>query len=160
MPFDRKGIDRGELCDRVLGETGTRTVPAHTVQAFTGNNIMPRGDLASRSLAIRLTVDRPDPENRPFIHSDPLAWTEANRGEFFEHFIRFYWGTRVYGTTKRGPGRRNSKPGGISLARPLSTRLIWTSSGAILTNGRVRRAKLASTDFSCPANSMKSIATA
>ena len=47
--------------------------------AFTGNNILPKGDMASRSLICRLSVDRPDPENRPFRHSDPLDWTLSNR---------------------------------------------------------------------------------
>jgi hypothetical protein len=66
--------------DRILGMSGTRTVPATAVQVFTGNNIIARADLASRSLSVRLTLDRPDPENRAYRHPDPLAWTEANRG--------------------------------------------------------------------------------
>jgi hypothetical protein len=48
---------------------------------FTGNNIGPMGDLASRALTARLEVDRADPENRNFTHPDPIAWTEANRGK-------------------------------------------------------------------------------
>jgi hypothetical protein len=40
---------------------------------------MPRGDMASRSLMLALNVDRPDPENRPFAHEDPFAWTQDNR---------------------------------------------------------------------------------
>jgi hypothetical protein len=48
---------------------------------FTGNNIGPKGDLASRSLQVRLEVDRADPENRPFRYPDPVGWTEANRGK-------------------------------------------------------------------------------
>jgi hypothetical protein len=47
---------------------------------FTGNNIAPKGDMASRSLVCRLDVDRPDPENRVFIHSDPMGWTLDHRG--------------------------------------------------------------------------------
>ena len=39
------------------------------------------GDLASRSLHIRLDVDRVDPENRPFKHPDPIGWTENHRAE-------------------------------------------------------------------------------
>jgi hypothetical protein len=67
--------------DRVLGITGTRTVATYTIQFFTGNNISPRGDLASRALMIRLTVDRVDPENRPFKHPDPVEWTNGHRGQ-------------------------------------------------------------------------------
>ena len=49
------------------------------MQIFTGNSITPRGDMASRSLMLALNVNRPDPENRTFVHADPLAWTQANR---------------------------------------------------------------------------------
>jgi hypothetical protein len=48
---------------------------------FTGNNIAPKGDLASRSLQVRLDIDRIDPENRDFRHPDPTGWTRANRGK-------------------------------------------------------------------------------
>ena len=54
---------------------------ASTIHFFTGNNIGPRGDLASRSLHIRLDVDRADPENRTFKHPDPVGWTENHRAE-------------------------------------------------------------------------------
>lgn len=80
-PTIEKVLTASSYSDRILGETGISTVPAHTVLSFTGNNIAPRGDLASRSLVARLDVDRPDPENRPFRHIDPVAWTLANRGK-------------------------------------------------------------------------------
>jgi hypothetical protein len=71
--------------DRVLGVTDTRTVPAYTVQVFTGNNIGPKGDLVSRSLTARLGVDRPDPENRKFNRTDePVTWTSRHRGEILQ----------------------------------------------------------------------------
>lgn len=65
--------------DRVLGLSESRTVPATAIQFFTGNNITPRADMASRSLCARLSVDRPDSENRVFHHPDPFRWTEENR---------------------------------------------------------------------------------
>src|SRR5262249_11970460 len=45
--------------DRTLGVSEFRTVPTSTVLVFTGNNIAPGGDLSSRSLIVRLEVDRP-----------------------------------------------------------------------------------------------------
>ena len=54
---------------------------ASTIHFFTGNNIGAKGDLASRSLHIRLDVDRADPENRAFKHPDPIGWTENHRAE-------------------------------------------------------------------------------
>jgi hypothetical protein len=65
----------------VLSKSETKTVATYTVQFFTGNNIAPRGDLASRSLIVRLAVDRIDPENRTFRHPDPIEWTADHRGQ-------------------------------------------------------------------------------
>jgi hypothetical protein len=65
--------------DRVLGVSETATTAATTIHLFTGNNIGTRGDLASRNITVKFTVDRPDPENRSFAHPDPVGWTEKNR---------------------------------------------------------------------------------
>ncbi len=67
--------------DRKLGVTEIVHAAASAIQFFIGNNIRPRGDLASRSLIIELAVDRPDPENRDFKHPDPIDWTETNRAK-------------------------------------------------------------------------------
>jgi len=67
--------------DRVLGISGAKTVATYTILFFTGNNIAPRGDLASRALMVRLNVERVDPENRPFKHPDPVEWTNDHRGQ-------------------------------------------------------------------------------
>ncbi|MCK1480115.1 hypothetical protein IVB27_36625 [Bradyrhizobium sp. 197] len=78
-PHIEAALTATEISDRVLGVSDFETVPASTVQIFTGNSIAPRGDMASRSFVLPLDVDRPDPENRDFKHADPLAWTQANR---------------------------------------------------------------------------------
>jgi hypothetical protein len=57
------------LADRKLGVNENIVASAATVHAFCGNNIIPYGDLASRSLRVEIDVDRADPENRPFAHS-------------------------------------------------------------------------------------------
>ena len=80
-PSIEKALTAEMYSDRILSESNTRTVPASAIIGFTGNNIAPRGDLASRSLIAHLAVDRPDPENRPFRHPDPIGWTEAHRGK-------------------------------------------------------------------------------
>jgi hypothetical protein len=67
--------------DRRLGVTEVIATSASTIHLFTGNNIEPSGDLSSRSLRIQIAVDRPDPENRPFEHPDPIGWTDYHRGE-------------------------------------------------------------------------------
>ena len=67
--------------DRVLGETKILIAPAYTIHAFTGNNIGPKSDQASRSLEARLSTDRTDPENREFKHPNPIGWTQDHRGQ-------------------------------------------------------------------------------
>jgi hypothetical protein len=80
-PHIEKSCTTAFYSDRRLGVSENISVSAATIHMFTGNNIGPRGDLASRSLQARLEVDRPDPENREFHHPDPIGWTEANRGK-------------------------------------------------------------------------------
>jgi len=91
-PSIEKSLTAETYSDRILGVSETGTAPAFTIQIFTGNNITSRGDLASRSLPLRLAVDRPDPENRPFAHPDPIAWTEANRGRILQAFYTILLG--------------------------------------------------------------------
>ena len=102
-PSIEKALTAETYTDRVLGETDIRTVPASTVMVFTGNNISARGDLASRELTGRLAVDRPDPENRPFVHPEPLAWTEANRGQILQAFYTILMGNPRLVTTGSAP---------------------------------------------------------
>ncbi len=42
--------------------------------------------MASRSLVCSLDVSRPNPENRPFAHPDPIAWTVANCSRLMRAF--------------------------------------------------------------------------
>jgi hypothetical protein len=67
--------------DRILGTNQMANTVASAIHFFTGNNIGPRGDLASRCLKIGIKVDRPDPENRDFTHPNPLDWTKAHRAD-------------------------------------------------------------------------------
>ena len=78
-PEIEKLLTSEEITDRVLGESRTGTASARLVVIFTGNNILPAGDMASRSLKIVIDPGRPDPENRAFTHADPIAWVQANR---------------------------------------------------------------------------------
>ena len=96
-PSIEKALTTEFYQDRILGENKTKIVPAYTVQVFTGNNIAPRGDLASRSLIARLAVDRPDPENREFKHADPIAWTAENRARILAALY-----TILLGNPRRG----------------------------------------------------------
>jgi len=67
--------------DRRLGVSEAIRTAAGAIHLFTGNAIGAKGDMASRSLAVQLAADRPDPENRDFKHDDPIGWTDAHRAE-------------------------------------------------------------------------------
>jgi hypothetical protein len=100
-PHIEASLTSPEISDRVLGVSCVETVPASTVQIFTGNSIAPRGDMASRSFIVSLNVDRPDPENRDFTHADPSAWTQANR----EKILRALYTILVGGVLQRPQGQ-------------------------------------------------------
>ena len=85
-PHLERALTSAEYTDRLLGVSEQLTVPSLTVMLFTGNNIAPAGDMASRSLKCSIDVTRPDPENRSFTHPDPLAWTSANRMKLMRAF--------------------------------------------------------------------------
>jgi len=76
-----------ELSDRILGLSEFETVATSTVIAFTGNNVRPKGDMASRSLVADLVSNRPDPENRDFEHEDAIEWTQTNRIEILSRLF-------------------------------------------------------------------------
>jgi hypothetical protein len=80
-PHIERSCTSAYYSDRKLGVSEMVATAASTIHFFTGNNIGPKGDLASRSLHIRLTVDQADPENREFKHSDVIGWTDSMRAE-------------------------------------------------------------------------------
>jgi hypothetical protein len=120
-PSIEKCLTAALYSDRVLGESETRTVPAMTVVLFTGNNIAPRGDLASRSLQVRLAVDRPDPENRSFTQPDPIAWATDQRGNILRALYTILLGNPRLRAANRRRRKPDSRCGGTSSARPSST---------------------------------------
>ena len=77
-PHIEKSCTTAFYSDRRLGVSEMVAVSSSVVHLFTGNNIGPRGDLASRSLQVRLEVDRADPENRAVPAPGP-GWLD--RGE-------------------------------------------------------------------------------
>ena len=95
--------------DRILGETRTPIAPSNTVHAFTGNNIGPKSDQASRSLEVRIMTDRPDPENRAFKHSDPIGWTRDHRGQILRALYTIMLGNPQLKPGERGPDETRFK---------------------------------------------------
>jgi hypothetical protein len=64
---------------RILGKTQGAKASANAIQCWTGNAIVPSGDLATRSFSVMLRASRVDPENRPFRHPNPVGWSLDNR---------------------------------------------------------------------------------
>jgi hypothetical protein len=96
-PHIEKSCTAARYSDRKLGVSELVQTAATTVHCFTGNNINPKGDLASRSLQVRLDVDRVDPENRDFKHPDPIAWTRTHRNEILRALYVVLFGNPALG---------------------------------------------------------------
>jgi hypothetical protein len=95
--------------DRKLGVSELVEVPAFSAHLFTGNNISAKGDLASRSLQVRLEVDRIDPENREFEHSDPIGWTERNRAKILRSLYTILLGNPQLAKSSDAAGKTRFK---------------------------------------------------
>jgi hypothetical protein len=65
--------------DRKLGVSEVPAVPNRSVVFVTGNNITPAGDLARRSIAIRLDADTDELRERTFRFADLRGHVAANR---------------------------------------------------------------------------------
>jgi len=106
-PHIEKSCTSAYYADRKLGVSEMVATAASTIHFFTGNNIGPCGDLASRCLNIRLAVDRPDPENRAFEHPDPIDWTDANRADILRALYTILLGNPVL--AKRDGGKAKTR---------------------------------------------------
>jgi hypothetical protein len=91
-PHIERSCTAAYYADRKLGVSEMVATAASTIHLFNGNNIAPSGDLASRSLEIRLEVDRWDPENREFTHPDPIGWTDSMRAVLLRAFYTILLG--------------------------------------------------------------------
>jgi hypothetical protein len=96
------------ISDRVLGASEGETVPSTAVQIFTGNNIGPGGENLSRALRVHLDVNRLDPENRPFRHSEP-GWTQANRAKILRALYTILLGNPALKMPRNADGKTRFK---------------------------------------------------
>jgi hypothetical protein len=108
-PHIEKSCTMAYYADRKLGVSEMVMTAAASIHLFTGNNIGPKGDLASRSLIVRLDVDRLDPENRSFRHPDPIGWTRANRAEILQAFYTVLLGNPTLDMPRDAPMKTRFK---------------------------------------------------
>jgi hypothetical protein len=102
-PHIERSCTAAYYADRKLGVSEMVATAASTIHFFTGNNTTPRGDLASRSLEIRLELDRHDPENREFRHPDPIGWTDSMRAEILAAFYTILLGNPTLKKPRNAP---------------------------------------------------------
>jgi hypothetical protein len=108
-PHIEKSCTAAYYSDRKLGVSEMVATAASTIHFFTGNNIGPKGDLASRSLEIRLELDRYDPENREFTHPDPIGWTDSMRAEILAAFYTILLGNPTLKQPRNAPMKTRFK---------------------------------------------------
>jgi hypothetical protein len=108
-PHIERSCTAAYYADRKLGVSEMVATAASTIHFFTGNNVGVKGDLASRSLHIRLDVDRVDPENRAFKHPDPIGWTENHRAEILAALYTILLGNPTLQQPRNAPMKTRFK---------------------------------------------------
>jgi hypothetical protein len=108
-PHIEKSCTAKFYIDRKLGVSEATATAASSIHIFTGNNIGPKGELASRSLSIRINVDRTDPENRDFKHPDPVGWTDRHRGQLLRALYTILLGNPQLKAARNAPGKTRFK---------------------------------------------------
>jgi hypothetical protein len=71
--------------NRVLGVNKMLTAASNVFVGFTGNNITPADDFASRVLQIELKPDMENPDRRKFDRPDIVDWTAVHRADILFH---------------------------------------------------------------------------
>jgi hypothetical protein len=108
-PHIEKSCTAAFYSDRKLGVSEMVATAASTIHFFTGNNIGPKSDLASRSLEVRLDLDRHDPENRRFAHADPIGWTDEHRADILRALYTILLGNPALKKPQNAPMRTRFK---------------------------------------------------
>jgi len=71
--------------NRLLGTNRTVSAAANIVFGFTGNNITPAEDFATRVLQIELCPETENPDRRAFTRVNIIDWTAENRPQVLRH---------------------------------------------------------------------------
>ena len=77
-----------EYTGRELGKSSTLTIPQQATWIATGNNIQLGGDIARRSVLIRMDAQTARPwERERFAHPDLLSWAQKNRKKLIRSLL-------------------------------------------------------------------------
>ena len=124
-PHIEKSCTSAFYSARKLGVSEVIATAASTIHFFTGNNIGPKSDLASRSLEIRLELNRYDPENPRLPTSRRIRWAEDHRAEILNAFYTILLGNPTLKKQPNAPMRTRFRCGTDWWALLLSTPLCW-----------------------------------
>lgn len=82
-----------DYSDRVLGRSEIRTIPVTCTWMATGNNPSKSGEMARRTIRIRLDpqVERPE-DRKDFRHTDLESWARENRGQLVNAILTMVQG--------------------------------------------------------------------
>jgi len=121
--------------DRILGVSTTVRVPNDRVWFVTGNSLSIGGDLASRTVLIRLDAKMPDPAMRPpsrFVLGDLEEWLgdPVNRATVLYHLLILVRGWIVSGANRIETPMRSFTPWASATAGFLG----WLDEPGFMTN--------------------------
>ena len=91
---------------RILGANKIVTAAANVFVGFTGNNITPADDFATRVLQIELKPDTENPDRRTFARPEIIDWTATHRAEIIFHLCVLVAAYLRSGDTSQGTPTR------------------------------------------------------
>lgn len=90
-----------EFTDRVLGRSEIRTIPVTCTWLATGNNPSKSGEMARRTVRIRIDAQTERPEERAnFRHADLETWAREHRGDLVHAILTIVQGWIAAGKPK------------------------------------------------------------
>jgi hypothetical protein len=117
-----RAITQSEYADRLLGANRMLRLPTNVLWTVTGNNLVFRGDLPSRTLICRIDSVTERPEERTFKIADLTAYLLANRKRLAKAALTILRSYHVAGRP-----RHNVRPwGGFDhWSREIREPLVW-----------------------------------
>lgn len=103
LPALEAAITSNVWSNRLLGGNVNLTVPNTLILALTANNLQIGGDLARRTLHIRLESKVEDPQNRTdFVHPELIDWVKTQRGRLVRAALTILRAHAVAGSERAG----------------------------------------------------------
>jgi hypothetical protein len=119
-------ITAADYNGRKLGESESHTVPNRSVLSASGNNITPVGDMARRSVVVRLDANTERLKQRRFEIEDLPGYVMTNRSKLLVDALTIL---KAYALARREPGVTDTMPVALpsfeQWSRLVRDALIW-----------------------------------